>query len=148
MTLSDEPPVVQGLPPRTYPSKRDVIEAIGEAMVRAQAVAPRYVAGMLEKEQQACTIVMAEVALPHGTAAVRDAVLRNALVVAPIPDGVEWAPGQSVRLAIGFAGTGDQAHLRLLSSVAHVLGDDLLLNRLKGGGDELRWFAELVNGQW
>ena len=148
MRLRVEPPVVQVLPPHTYASKRQVIEAIGDAMVRARAVAPDYVAGMLEKEQAASTIVTAEVALPHGTAGVRDAVLRNVLVVAPIPDGIEWVPGQQVRLAIGFAGTGDEGHLRLLSSVARVLGDEVLVNRLKRGGEELQSFAELISGQW
>jgi mannitol/fructose-specific phosphotransferase system IIA component len=36
-----------------------------------------------------------------------------------------------VSLAIGFAGTGDDAHLRLLGSVARVLADEALVSRLK-----------------
>jgi mannitol/fructose-specific phosphotransferase system IIA component len=124
-------PVVEVLEQRSYPSKRAVIEAIGEALVNLSAVTPAYVNGMLRKEEEAHTVVTAEVALPHGTADVRGAVLRNAIVIAPIPEGVDWAPGHRVRLAIGFAGTGDAAHLRLMASVARVLADEALVARLK-----------------
>ena len=135
MTSDIAAPIVQLLPPRSYTSKQAVIEAIGQAMVSVDAVTPAYVAGMRRKEHEANTIVTSEVALPHGTADVRGEVRRNALVVAPIPDGVEWVPGQRVRLAIGFAGTGDDAHLRLLASVARVLSDESLVSRLKTATD-------------
>ena len=131
MSVSIQPPIVRLLQPRAYASRQEVIEAIGAVMIDVAAVTPAYVAGMLRKEHEASTIVTAGVALPHGTADVRDAVLRNVLVVAAIPGGVEWRSGQQVSLAIGFAGTGDDAHLRLLGSVARVLADDELVSRLK-----------------
>jgi mannitol/fructose-specific phosphotransferase system IIA component len=104
-------------------------------MLGADAVSRAYVDGMLRKELQGSTMVTSEVALPHGTADVRGEVLRNVLVIAPIVGGVEWVPDCDVRLAIGFAGTGDDAHLRLLGSVARVLSDAALLERLKAGDD-------------
>lgn len=135
MTAPGDPPIVEVLSPRPYPSKRAVIEAIGGVMIGAAAVEPAYVEGMLRKERDAATLVMEDVALPHGTADVRSTVLRNVLVIAPILGGVEWVADKRVRLAIGFAGTGDDEHLRLLGSVARVLADDLLRERLKAGGD-------------
>ncbi len=135
MTGPPLPPFLHVIPPGRYPSKEAVIEAIGDAMLAAAAVTPIYVDGMRRKEQEANTMVTADVALPHGTVDVRDAVLRNALVIAPIPDGVEWAPARQVRLAIGLAGRGDNAHLRLLGCVARVLADDALLSRLKAASD-------------
>jgi mannitol/fructose-specific phosphotransferase system IIA component len=130
-----ERPIVEVLGRRRYLTKVDVIAAIGEALVGLSAVTPAYVRGMLRKEEEANTVVTTEVALPHGTADVRGEVLRNAIVVAPIPDGVDWAPGHRVRLAIGFAGRGDAAHLRLMSSVARVLADEELVARLKSARD-------------
>ena len=135
MSVSIHRPIVRMLQARAYASKQNVIEAIGEAMIDAAAVTRAYVAGMLRKEQEASTIVTAGVALPHGTADVRHAVRRNVLVVVPIPGGVEWQPGQSVSLAIGFAGTGDDAHLRLLGAVARVLADEQLVYRLKSANE-------------
>lgn len=135
MIAPPDAPIVEVLPPRSYLSKHAVVEAIGDVMIRAAAVTRAYVDGMLRKEIAASTLVAPEVALPHGTADVRGAVLRNVLVIAPILGGVEWAPGKRVRLAIGFAGTGDDAHLQLLGSVARVLADDRLVERLKSGSD-------------
>ncbi len=136
-----EKPIVEVLPPRVYATKTDVIEAIGGVMVGAGAVAPAYVEGMLRKELEGATVVAPEVALPHGTADVRAAVQRNMLVVAPIPGGVQWSGDRPVRVAIGFAGTGDEAHLRLLGTVARVLADDDLVERLKAGADAARLAA-------
>lgn len=144
MTTEGKAPLVQVIVNGSYASKREVIEAIGDVMVASAAVTTSYVEGMLRKEEQGSTVVTAEVALPHGTHDVRDAVLRNAVVVVPIPAGIEWAPGQRVRLAIGFAGTGDQAHLRLLGALARVLSDDETVARLKAA-TEPRDAAALVN---
>lgn len=126
-----QPALVEVILNRSYASRREVIEAIGDVLVASSAVTPAYVDGMLRKEEQGSTLVTAEVALPHGTNDVKHAVLRNALVIVPIPAGVEWAPGQCVRLAVGFAGVGDQAHLRLLAVVARVLSDEAMLSQLK-----------------
>jgi mannitol/fructose-specific phosphotransferase system IIA component len=135
VTAVIQPPLVEVLPPRAYESKQEVIEAIGGVMIGAGAVTRAYVDGMLRKELQGSTMVTRDVALPHGTADVRSAVRRNVLVIAPIAGGVAWVPDADVRLAIGFAGTGDEAHLQLLGSVARVLSDEALLERLKSGGD-------------
>jgi mannitol/fructose-specific phosphotransferase system IIA component len=135
MSGSIQPPIVRILQARAYASKEEVIAAIGAVMIDAAAVTPAYVDGMVRKEQEASTIVTAGVALPHGTADVRDAVRRNVLVVAAIPGGVEWRPGHTVSLAIGFAGTGDDAHLRLLGAVARVLADEALVHRLKSANE-------------
>lgn len=124
-------PIVKLVLNRSYGSKHEVIAAIGDAMLAAAAVTPPYVDGMFRKEEQGCTIVTSEVALPHGTYDVKHAVLRNALVVVPVPGGVEWAPGRQVRLAIGFAGANDQAHLRLMGAVARILSDEATVGRLK-----------------
>lgn len=137
MIEPDQPPLVDVILNRSYGSKRDVIDAIGDVLVASSAVEPSYVEGMRRKEEQGSTIVSAEVALPHGTNDVKHAVRRNALVIVPIPDGVQWTPGQRVRLAIGFAGTGDRAHLRLLAAVARVLSDEQLVTRLKTATDRL-----------
>jgi mannitol/fructose-specific phosphotransferase system IIA component len=128
---------------RSYASRREVIEAIGNVMLASDAITRPYVDGMLRKEEIACTIVTDEVALPHGTRDVKDAVLRNALVVAPIPAGLEWAPGRRVRLAMGFAGASDQAHLRLMGALARVLADAAMVTRLKTATD-LQQIADVL----
>jgi mannitol/fructose-specific phosphotransferase system IIA component len=141
-----ESPIVKMLPARGYDSKRAVIEAIGNIMIGTGAVTEAYVDGMLRKEQEGSTVVTSDVALPHGTADVRTAVLRNVLVIAPITPAIEWSPQRPVQLAIGLAGTGDEAHLRLLGAVARVLADDALLARLKSGNDTASVAALFASG--
>ena len=106
---------------REYSSKLDVIREIGDRMVAFGEVTPRYAQGMLEKEEQCSTWITEGVALPHGTNAVKDEILRDSVVVAQIPGGVDWGGGKMVYLAIGLAGKVSQQHLKLLSGLAEVL---------------------------
>jgi len=121
---------------RKFASKQEVIRAIGEIMVRCGEVTPRYVLGMLEKEDQYSTWITEGVALPHGTNQVKSEVLRNSVVVAQIPDGVEWGNGKTVHVAIGLAGTGNEAHLKLLAALAGVLQHRANVERLRWSESE------------
>ena len=130
-----DPPLVRVILGRSFASRREVIAAIGEVLVASSSATPAYVEGMHRKEEEGSTIVTAEVALPHGTNDVKQEVRRNAIVIVPIPQGVEWVPGRRVRLAIGFAGTGDKAHLGLIAAIARALSDDRLVSRVKTATD-------------
>jgi len=121
---------------RKFASKQEVIRAIGEIMVRCGEVTPRYVLGMLEKEDQYSTWITEGVALPHGTNQVKCEVLRSSVVVAQIPDGVEWGNGKTVHVAIGLAGTGNEAHLKLLAALAAVLQHRANVERLRWSESE------------
>ena len=121
---------------RKFASKQEVIRAIGEIMVRCVEVTPRYVLGMLEKEDQYSTWITEGVALPHGTNEVKCEVLRNSVVLVQIPGGVEWGDGKTVHLAIGLAGTGNEEHLKLLSALAGVLQHRANVERLRWSESE------------
>jgi len=105
-------------------------------MVRRGDVTPRYVAGMLEKERQFNTCITDGVALPHGTAAVRNEVIRDSVVFVQFPDGIDWGEGKTVYLALGFGGAGDQQHLDLLASIAEILQRSEAVARLRAARDE------------
>lgn len=121
---------------RRYSSKDEALRDIGAVMVASGSVTPRYVQGMLEKEERASTWITEDVALPHGTNEVKREVLRDCVVLAQVPDGVDWGGGRRVRLAIGLAGRGDDRHVRLLKSLALVLQSSEALARLRTTGDE------------
>jgi PTS system mannitol-specific IIA component len=91
---------------------------------------------MLEKEDQYSTWITEGVALPHGTNQVKSEVLRNSVVVAQIPDGVEWGNGKTVHVAIGLAGTGNEVHLKLLAALAGVLQHRANVERLRWSESE------------
>ncbi len=116
-------------------SKQEIIRAIGDRMVACGEVTARYVDGMLEKEEQCSTWITEGVALPHGTNAVKGEILRSSVVVAQLPQGVDWGGGKTVHLAIGVAGKGDDQHLKLLSGLARVLQHRPNVDRLIRAGD-------------
>jgi phosphocarrier protein FPr len=47
-----------------------------------------------------------------------------------MPEGLDWGNNKTVYLAIGFAGKGDEQHLRLLASLARVLQCQEMLRTL------------------
>jgi mannitol/fructose-specific phosphotransferase system IIA component len=122
---------------RRYRSKDEVLAEIGRVMMASGAVRPRYVEGMREKEARFGTWVTEDVALPHGTNEVKQEVLRDCVVLVQMPEGIDWGGGRRVRLAIGFAGCGDDRHVRLLKSIAQVLQSCEELARLRGTRDEV-----------
>jgi mannitol/fructose-specific phosphotransferase system IIA component len=116
---------------REFASKRDVIQVIGDLMVRAGEVSPVYARAMFEKEDQYSTWITDGVALPHGTNQAKKEVLRNSVVFVQIPKGVDWGGGKIVYMAIGLAGTGDEQHLQLLAELAGVLQRPENIERLR-----------------
>jgi mannitol/fructose-specific phosphotransferase system IIA component len=131
---------------RDFASKEEVVEAIGSLMVHAGDVGPPYARGLIEKEQQYSTWVTDGVALPHGTNAVKDHVLRNALVVVQLPRGVDWGGGKTVYIAIGLAGRGDDQHIALLSALAGVLQEPGNIRRLRSASTETEVISILAAG--
>jgi mannitol/fructose-specific phosphotransferase system IIA component len=116
---------------RRFASKHEVIQAIGELMIRAGDVGAGYARAMHDKEDQYSTWITEGVALPHGTNESKSEVLRNSVVIVQIQDGVDWGKGKIVHLAIGLAGTGSQEHLKLLAQLAGVLQDPANVERLR-----------------
>jgi PTS system mannitol-specific IIA component len=82
-------------------------------------VEPSYVEAMLEREQQVSTYVGEGVAIPHGTLAGKQAVVRDALCYLRFADPVDWG-GQEVTVCVGIA-AGGNGHVEVLAQLARVL---------------------------
>lgn len=102
-------------------TKEDAVRACGEALVRVGAVQPSYVDAMLERERTISTYVGEGVAIPHGTLAGKDAVLRDALCYLRFAEPVDW-DGDPVSVCVGIAAAGD-GHVDVLAQLAQVLMD-------------------------
>lgn len=99
----------------------EAVRLCGRVLVDAGAVEPGYVDAMLERERSISTHLGEGVAIPHGTAAGRDLVRRDALAVVRFPDGVDW-DGPAVTVCIAIAARGD-GHIGILAELAEVLLD-------------------------
>ncbi|MEV5555234.1 PTS sugar transporter subunit IIA [Nonomuraea wenchangensis] len=103
------------------PDREAAIRRCGRALVEVGAVAEPYVAAMLEREQSISTYVGEEVAIPHGTNASKDDILRDALCFIRFPDGVDW-DGERVTVCVGIAAR-EGGHVPLLAALAEILMD-------------------------
>jgi len=99
----------------------EAIRKCGQVLVDAGAVTESYIEAMLERERTISTYVGEEVAIPHGTAAAKEVIKRDALCVVRFPNGVDW-DGERVTLCVGIAAKGD-GHVPLLAALADILLD-------------------------
>jgi mannitol PTS system EIIA component len=100
-------------------STEDAVRQAGEALLATGAVDASYIDAMLEREASVSTYVGEGVAIPHGTLAGKEAVVRDALVFLRFPEGVDW-DGNEATVAIGIAARGN-GHIALLSRLASIL---------------------------
>src|ERR671933_1445901 len=110
-------------------SKDEAIRQVGRLLVQGGYIAPGYVESMLGRELQANTYLGNGIAIPHGMGKDRDLIQRTGIAVAQFPDGVEWRPGETVRLVVGIAAKSDE-HLAILANLVDVLDDAEKAQRL------------------
>ncbi|MBE9160020.1 phosphoenolpyruvate--protein phosphotransferase [Nodosilinea sp. LEGE 06152] len=113
----------------TARSKEDAIRQVGELLVANGRIQPGYVDSMLARETQANTYLGNSIAIPHGQPAKRDLIVTTGIAVLQIPAGVEWSPGEVVRLVVGIAAKSDE-HLQILTNLTHVLDDPAAVQAL------------------
>ncbi len=85
--------------------KADAVDAAGQLLVARGAVRPAYIAGMHDREATVSTYLGNGVALPHGSIAVKDEILRTQIVITQYPQGIDW-DGSPVHLVVGLAPIG------------------------------------------
>lgn len=113
----------------TAPSKTEAIRLVGETLVANGRIQPGYIDSMLARETQANTYLGNGIAIPHGQPQQRDLIVTTGIAVLQIPAGVEWNPGEVVRLVVGIAAKSDE-HLQILTNLTHVLDDSAAVDQL------------------
>src|SRR5215475_14598513 len=106
----------------TARDKQDAIRQAGALLVSGGCVAPRYVNGMLAREQTMSTYLGNGVAIPHGQHEDLGLVRRTGISVLQVPAGVEWEPGELAYLVIGIAATSNE-HVGVLANLAEIIED-------------------------
>ncbi|OBT30667.1 fused PTS fructose transporter subunit IIA/HPr protein [Vibrio splendidus] len=104
-----------------------------------------YVEGMLNRENQNSTFLGNGIAIPHGTTDTRGLVKETGVAVHHFPDGIDWADGNRVYVAIGIAAKSDE-HLGILKQLTKVLAADGVEEKLKQAKSEDEIIA-LLNGE-
>jgi len=127
-------------------TKEEAIRLAGEMLVAQGCVEPSYVEAMLDREKQVSTYLGESIAVPHGTIAAKDGVLKTGVVICQYPEGVFFGPdeGDVARLVIGIAAKNDE-HLQLINNLTCTLDDPTLIERLATTQD-VKFVLELLSG--
>jgi phosphocarrier protein FPr len=104
-----------------------------------------YAESMLGREKVANTYLGEGIAIPHGLLKDRELIRETGIAVVQVPRGVEWNPGESVRLVVGIAAASDE-HLQILANLTQVLADAEDVERLSTTGDAAAIVDRLTRG--
>ena len=94
------------------------IDEAGRLLLDRGAVDAGYLDAMHEREESVSTYMGSYLAIPHGTNAAKDHIMKSAVSVVRYPNGIDWN-GKEVKFVVGVAGINNE-HLHILSSIAKV----------------------------
>jgi multiphosphoryl transfer protein len=126
MTTLSEQTVRTGATPAT---KAEAIGLAAGLLAGAGHIDPAYEQSMLGREKVANTYLGEGIAIPHGMLKDRELIRSTGLSVVQVPGGVEWNPGETVRLVVGIAAASDE-HLQILANLTRILADAALVEEL------------------
>ncbi|MGO4494058.1 PTS sugar transporter subunit IIA, partial [Arthrobacter sp. 2YAF22_2] len=102
----------------TATTRDAAIDEAGRLLLERGAVDTGYLAAMHEREESVSTYMGSYLAIPHGTNAAKDHIMKSAVSVVRYPNGIDWN-GKEVKFVVGVAGINNE-HLQILSSIAKV----------------------------
>ena len=102
----------------TATTRDAAIDEAGQLLLDRGAVDSGYVDAMHEREESVSTYMGSYLAIPHGTNAAKDHIMKSAVSVIRYPNGIDWN-GKEVKFVVGVAGVNNE-HLQILSSIAKV----------------------------
>jgi multiphosphoryl transfer protein len=123
--------------------KTDAIRQVGLLLVNTGHMQPDYITSMMERETVANTYLGNGISIPHGLPKDRELILQTGIAVLQIPAGVEWNPGETVRLVVGIAAKSDE-HLEVLANLTHILGDEAAVQQLSETTDAAEMIQQLT----
>ncbi|WP_427005666.1 PTS mannitol transporter subunit IICBA [Pseudarthrobacter sp. H2] len=123
--LAPESVVLNG----TATTRDAAIDEAGQLLLDRGAVDSGYLAAMHEREQSVSTYMGSYLAIPHGTNAAKDHIMKSAVSVIRYPNGIDWN-GKEVKFVVGVAGINNE-HLHILSSIAKVFTNKAQVARLE-----------------
>ncbi|MDI3194576.1 PTS mannitol transporter subunit IICBA [Pseudarthrobacter sp. AL07] len=113
----------------TATTRDAAIDEAGQLLLARGAVDEGYLAAMHEREESVSTYMGSFLAIPHGTNAAKDHILKSAVSVIRYPNGIDW-DGKQVKFVVGVAGINNE-HLHILSSIAKVFTNNAQVAQLE-----------------
>ncbi len=109
-------------------TRREAVELGGRLLVSSGAVSPDYVAAMHRRERSITTYLGRNLAVPHGSMAAKQEIVRPVVSVLRLKNPVDWR-GESVRYVVSIAAQ-PHDHLKLLGRIGRLFDDTTVRERL------------------
>ncbi len=105
-------------------NKEQAIRYAGNKLVELGYAEPEYVDAMFEREQMVSTYLGESIAVPHGTVAAKDRVIKTGIVICQYPSGVQFGEDKEdvAKLVIGIAAKNDE-HIQVITAITNALDD-------------------------
>lgn len=116
----------------TAHSKQEAIQFAGEQLVKLGFAEAGYIPAMFEREAQVSTYLGEGIAVPHGTVAAKDKVIKTGIVFCQYPQGVRFNDDDDesvAKLVIGIAARNNE-HLQVLNAITNALDDEKVMQTL------------------
>lgn len=122
------------------------IELAGQLLVDNGNVSEEYIKSMHERDQNVSVYMGNMIAIPHGTDAGRESVLKTGISIIQIPKGVEFA-GNEVKMVFGIAAKGDE-HMDIISNIAILCSEEENVQKLIKITDKKEMAKVIANGEF
>jgi phosphoenolpyruvate-protein phosphotransferase len=126
-------------------NKEAAIRLVASLLAESGHIDAGYAESMLGREKVANTYLGEGIAIPHGMLKDREMIQRTGIAVVQVPQGLEWNPGEQVRLVVGIAAASDE-HLQILANLTQVLADEEEVERLSTTTDPAVVVDRLTRG--
>ncbi|AEB06364.1 PTS system D-mannitol-specific IIABC component, Fru family [Coriobacterium glomerans PW2] len=123
-------------------SRAEALRAAGKLLVDQGFARESYADAIAERDRLASVYLGMGVAIPHGTRAASDAVIKTGVVLQQYPEGIDF-DGEKAYLLFGIAGRGSE-HLKVLANICGILENEKVLAKLKTT-DDIDWILKVLS---
>ncbi|KHD46750.1 PTS sugar transporter subunit IIA [Streptococcus hongkongensis] len=109
----------------SFKDKEEAIRYCGQLLFENGYVEKDYIQAMIDRNNELSVFMGNFIAIPHGTDAAKEKVIKSGLTVVQVPDGVNFGTQEAPRTAtvlFGIAGIGDE-HLQLIQKISIFCAD-------------------------
>ncbi|MEX2785227.1 PTS sugar transporter subunit IIA [Streptococcus sp. H49] len=108
-----------------FSNKEEAIRFCGQLLYKEGYVEEEYIDAMVERDRDLSVYMGNFIAIPHGTDAAKERVLKSGITVIQVPDGVNFGDARNPQIAtvlFGIAGIGDE-HLQMIQKISIFCAD-------------------------
>ncbi len=123
--------------------KDEAIREAGRLLLEDELIEAEYIDAMIKREAIATTYIGSFVAIPHGTNDSKKYVNDTGIVILQYPDGVDFGDGNTAKLIIGIAASGDE-HMDILMKIAEAVSNQETLEFLTSEPNPKKIYEKFV----